>query len=319
MWYYLKNDEMSCSISFEEIVNLINAGVITSSTYVWQSGKMRQRAGQVGELAPYFQNLAKVQTRQTQIQNAASPPEATSSGTNTKSTGVRANTQSGSGVKYRSRRLTKQSEGAPVSKNEKVGRIILIVCLVIAVISLLLVFPFCTTYKEDLERHLMEFSQTGFYSSVSDEDIFVPFYILVIVTLIAFITGFFIKQYKLAVACLIIAIICLSYPTNIKDNAEQHRQQIEQRLNAIPGYQDYKNLATQCSILSVRIWDLNHQGAIQDSVSNNMINELESIRKNSKIAITALVNGSNDSSLELRYQEYCQTVLQMNEYIKGLR
>lgn len=80
MWYYLKNDEMIGSISFEEIVNLINAGVITSSTYVWQSGKKRQRASQVEELAPYFKNVTQTSSKQTPPQNAVPSSEKKSAG-----------------------------------------------------------------------------------------------------------------------------------------------------------------------------------------------------------------------------------------------
>lgn len=56
MWYYIKNEQVLGPISLEELVNLINAGLITKSTYVWESGKMRQLAGEVEELAEFLQD-----------------------------------------------------------------------------------------------------------------------------------------------------------------------------------------------------------------------------------------------------------------------
>lgn len=54
MWYYIKNEQMLGPISLEELVNLINAGRITKTTYVWESGKIRQLAGQTEKLAEFF-------------------------------------------------------------------------------------------------------------------------------------------------------------------------------------------------------------------------------------------------------------------------
>ncbi|MBR0239138.1 MAG: PrsW family intramembrane metalloprotease [Thermoguttaceae bacterium] len=56
MWYYIKNEQVLGPISLEELVNLINAGLITKSTYVWESGKMRQQAGETEELAEFLQD-----------------------------------------------------------------------------------------------------------------------------------------------------------------------------------------------------------------------------------------------------------------------
>ncbi|MBQ3350374.1 MAG: PrsW family intramembrane metalloprotease [Thermoguttaceae bacterium] len=56
MWYYIKNEQMLGPISLEELVNLINAGRITKTTYVWESGKMRQLASEAEELAEFFQD-----------------------------------------------------------------------------------------------------------------------------------------------------------------------------------------------------------------------------------------------------------------------
>ena len=319
MWYYLKNDEMIGSISFEEIVNLINAGVITSSTYVWQSGKKRQRASQVEELAPYFKNVTQTSSRQNPFQNAASPPEKTAPGANPQWKGAGANTQSCSVVKNRSRCLTKQSEGAPPSKKEKTCRIILTVCLVIAALSLLLCFLFNMEYKRELEQCLVEYSQKGFYRSISNYDIIIPLQISFIVTLVAFVTGFLIKQYKITVVCLIITIICFAIPYSVSKTSEQQYCQIEQHLNAIPGYQELKRQIEHCKFLSKLIEDMERQGDIQCSISRNMINELERIHYDSKTALEALINGSNDPSILLHYQEDIQTVLQINNYIKELR
>lgn len=319
MWYYLKNDEMIGSISFEEIVNLINAGVITSSTYVWQSGKKRQRASQVEELAPYFQNIARTSTKQAEPQNAVPSSEKKAPGANSQSTGADANMHASSDVKNKSRRLTKQSEGAPPSKKEKTCRIIFIVCLVIAAVSLLLCFLFNMEYKKELEQRLVEYSQTGFYRSISNDDIFVPLQISVIVTLIAFVTGFLVKQYKIAVVCLIITIICIAIPYSANKNSEQQYCQIEQNLNAIPGYQELKQQIEHCELLIELIERMKRHGDIQASVSGSMTNELERIHKDSKTAIETLITGSNDPSILLRYQKDSQTVLQINNYIKELR
>lgn len=54
MWYYIKNEQTQGPISFEELVNLINAGLITKTTCVWESGKIRQLAGQTEKLAEFF-------------------------------------------------------------------------------------------------------------------------------------------------------------------------------------------------------------------------------------------------------------------------
>lgn len=54
MWYYIKNEQTQGPISFEQLVNLINAGLITKTTCVWESGKIRQLAGQTEQLAEFF-------------------------------------------------------------------------------------------------------------------------------------------------------------------------------------------------------------------------------------------------------------------------
>ncbi len=54
MWYYIKNEQTQGPISFEELVNLINAGLITKTTCVWESGKIRQLAGQTKQLEFFF-------------------------------------------------------------------------------------------------------------------------------------------------------------------------------------------------------------------------------------------------------------------------
>ncbi len=56
MWYYIENGQRMGPVSFEEIVNLINQGSIKETTFVWQSGKMRQTAGMSPELLPYLRN-----------------------------------------------------------------------------------------------------------------------------------------------------------------------------------------------------------------------------------------------------------------------
>ncbi|MBQ6615894.1 MAG: PrsW family intramembrane metalloprotease [Thermoguttaceae bacterium] len=56
MWYYIENGQRMGPVPFEEIVNLINQGSIKETTFVWQSGKMRQTAGMSPELLPYLRN-----------------------------------------------------------------------------------------------------------------------------------------------------------------------------------------------------------------------------------------------------------------------
>ena len=62
MWYYIENGQRMGPVSFEEIVNLINQGSITETTFVWQSGKMRQTAGMSPELLPYLRNATSAPT-----------------------------------------------------------------------------------------------------------------------------------------------------------------------------------------------------------------------------------------------------------------
>lgn len=62
MWYYIENGQRMGPVPFEEIVNLINQGSITETTFVWQSGKMRQTAGMSPELLPYLRNATSGST-----------------------------------------------------------------------------------------------------------------------------------------------------------------------------------------------------------------------------------------------------------------
>ena len=62
MWYYIENGQRMGPVSFEEIVNLINQGSIKETTFVWQSGKMRQTAGMSPELLPYLRNATSAPT-----------------------------------------------------------------------------------------------------------------------------------------------------------------------------------------------------------------------------------------------------------------
>ena len=315
MWYYLKNDEMIGSISFEEIVNLINAGVITSSTYVWQSGKKRQRASQVEELAPYFKNVTQTSSKQTPPQNAASPPDHQPQ-TRNPAAGVNNNVSSGSDARSRTQRRTRGSDNNSSSNKNKTGNIILNVCLVIAILCLLLLIPITSSYNAELNKTLNEFSQTGYSGSLSTSDgnEFLCI-ITVIVSLVALLTGFLTKQYKRTIACVIIAFICFCWPQKIYENAEQKHQEIQQAFNAIPGYEGlYERLRlldTQCMLLSIKLRDLNQQRMVSDYDAQRIVKGLEMIQSDCRNSIIALINDRKDPAIMLRYQEESQIVEQV--------
>lgn len=318
MWYYLKNDEMIGSISFEEIVNLINAGVITSSTYVWQSGKKRQRASQVEELAPYFQNIARTSTKQAEPQNAASPPDHQPQ-TRKPAAGVNNNVSSGSDARSRTQRRTRGSDNNSSSNKNKTGNIILNVCLVIAILCLLLLIPITSAYQEKLNNTLNKFSQIGFSTALPTSDgNDIICIVTVIVSLVALLTGFLTKQYKRAAACVIIAFICFCWPQKIYDSAEQEQQAIRQVLNAIPGYQQLYHLDTQCMLLSFKVMDLKDQGTVSDYDAQRIVKGLDMIQADCKNSIIALIHGSKDPAIIQRYQEERQIVEEVSADIDAV-
>ncbi len=318
MWYYLKNDEMIGSISFEEIVNLINAGVITSSTYVWQSGKKRQRASQVEELAPYFQNIARTSTKQAEPQNAPLSPSPQLQ-TRNPAAGVNNNVSSGSGVRSQTRRQTRRSEDKSSSNKNKTGNIILTVCLVVAILCLLLLIPITSAYNAELNNTLNKFSQTGFSPALPNSDgNDILCIITVIVSLVALLTGFLTKQYKAAIACVTIAIICIYCPHSILNKAEQECQKIQQVLNSIPGYQQLRLLGHQCMLLSFDVMDLKDRGTVSDYDAQRIVKGLDMIQADCKNSIIALIHGSKDPAIIQRYQEESQIVEEVRANIDAV-